>query len=82
MAKGSKLIDAIRAIVPPHSGTRPWYERVTGNQAVELAEVLAAYKRGEFGPRRRTAARAIAKGLASIGITIGEQAVEAWLKRS
>lgn len=81
MTKRSSLVEAIKAMVPP-SGFRPWYERVTDSQAAEMAAILAAWKAGEFGPRRRTAARAIAKGLGSIGISIGEQGVETWLRRS
>jgi hypothetical protein len=75
------IVQTIQSLIPPN-GVRPWWQRVTPKQAAMLEEILAAWKSGALGSRRRTAARAIATGLASEGISIGEQGVETWLRRS
>lgn len=81
MAKPS-VIDEIAAMIPERTGSRPWHERVTPEQAAMLDEILAAWHAGAFGQKRRTAARAIAAALQRQGIDIGQQGVDSWLQRS
>lgn len=79
---GQSLVEKIKASIPQVTGHQPWYERVTPQQRAELASILKAWKAGQFGSKRRTAARWIAKNLADIGVSIGEQGVDTWLQRS
>lgn len=82
MAKTRDIVAEIRAAIPPPiPGSRPWWDRVPKEHHHTLEAIHAAWHRGEFGSRKITAARIIAKALAEFGITIGEQGVIAWLKQ-
>jgi hypothetical protein len=75
------LVAEIAASIPEvHQGTRPWYERVPAEHDATVRAIHAAWHSGVFGTRKSTAARAISAKLATIGISIGEQGVIAWLK--
>lgn len=76
------LVDEIAAAIPRHHTTLPWWQKLTPEQTAELQPILAAWKAGVFGTRRRTASRVISIALQSVGITIGEQGVDNWLKRA
>lgn len=81
--KRSALVQQIKESMPrDFHGTPPWWHRVTPEQMVEMNAILAAWRAGDLGPRRRTAARAISRGLATIGISIGEQGVDKWLQQA
>lgn len=75
------VIDEIKALIPQR-GTRRWYERVDTDQAQLLEQIMAGWIAGEFGTARRTASQVISKWLQERGIAIGEQGVDAWLKRA
>ena len=80
MAKAG-VIDAIKANLPP-ANCHSWEYRVDPKHAGTLKEIKDAWKRGEFGSRRITAARAIAKFLNGQGISqIGTQGVLQWLAK-
>lgn len=80
MPKTRDIVAEIAAsIVQTPPGSRPWWQRVDQAHAPTLAAIHGAWHRGEFGARKRTAARIIAKKLGEFGITIGEQGVAAWL---
>lgn len=81
MAKPS-VVDEIAAMIPARVGCRPWYERVTDEQAAMLAEILAGWRAGKFGTARRTAAKTIAAYLGRHGIEIGHQGVDQWLAKN
>lgn len=81
MGKPTAIVEKIQQLLPVH-GCRPWWQKVTPEQAATLDEVLAAWKAGTFGPRKRTAARAISRALADLDISIGVQGVENWLRQS
>lgn len=76
------VVDEIASLIPERTGARPWWERVDQSQAAMLEEILKAWQSGVFGSKRRTAAKAISVALRKRGVDIGEQGVEAWLKRS
>lgn len=79
--KTRDIVAEIAAAIPPATpGSRPWWERVPDQHAATIDAIHAAWHRGEFGVRKITAARIIAKALAEFGITIGEQGVLAWLR--
>lgn len=79
--KAPSIVSRIAAAIPRrHTGVRPWWERVDAEHVETLAAIHAAWHRGEFGPRKRTAARYISKALGELGIVIGEQGVETWLE--
>jgi hypothetical protein len=80
MAKAS-IVDEVAALIPERTGTRPWWERLDTKQGELVKAILAAWHAGTFGTRRRTAAKAIAQAIQRHGINIGEQGVDAWLRR-
>lgn len=81
MAKARDIVAAIAAAIPQNRpGSRPWWERAAPEHAATLEAIHAAWHRGEFGPRKITAARVIAKALAEFDINIGEQGVISWLE--
>lgn len=81
MSKPS-IVSAIAARLPTHTGCRPWFERVDASQAKLLEQIMAGWKAGELGTRRKTAAVAIAAELAAHGIDIGWQGVSEWLRKN
>ena len=81
MAKPSPVTE-IAAMIPKHTGVRPWQDRVPPEVAAELPGIAEAWLSGQFGKQRRTAARAIARWLGSRGVTIGAQGVENWLRQN
>lgn len=81
MAKAS-AVNEIASLIPPRTGVRPWWERVDGKVAEALPGILEAWRAGQFGPRRRTAARAISAWLVRQGVEIREQGVDLWLRRN
>lgn len=74
-------VEEIAAMMGPRAGLRPWYERLDGEQAALVAEILAGWKSGKFGTARRTAAKAISAYLSRNGIAIGHQGVDSWLQK-
>lgn len=81
MPQESDIVAAIARQIPSaRPGSLPWWERTPPEHDSTLAAIHAAWHRGEFGPRRITAARVIAKQLREMGVQIGEQGVIAWLK--
>ena len=82
MGKAANVIDEIAAMIPERPGVRPWWERVDPSLASALPGVLQAWREGQFGAKRRPAAKAIAAWLVKNGVQIGEQGVDAWLKRN
>jgi hypothetical protein len=81
MTQASDIVAEIaRAIPSGRPGSKPWWERTAPEHEDTLAAIHSAWHAGEFGPRRITAARVIAKTLNDMGIEIGEQGVIAWLK--
>jgi hypothetical protein len=75
-------VSEIASLIPSRPGVRPWWERVDKRAEAHLTEILAAWRAGKFGSRRRTAARAIAAWLVRHGVHIGEQGVDTWLRRN
>jgi hypothetical protein len=80
MAKAS-IIEEVAALIPENPGVRPWWDRLDAKQAALAAEILAAWKAGTFGSKRRPAATAIAAALRRHGVNIGFQGVDTWLRR-
>ena len=72
----------IQRLIPKISGNLPWWERHAAQHHKLLAEILAAWRAGQFGPKRKTACRAIAQYLTANGIAIGMQGVQEWLTRN
>lgn len=75
------VVDEVISLMPQRSGVRPWWERVDAGQAAMLAEILAAWKGGALGTKRRPVSRAISAALKQHGIEIGEQGVDMWLRQ-
>ena len=75
-------VSEIASLIPSRAGVRPWWERVDKRVESQLPEILAAWRAGKFGSRRRTAARAIAAWLVRHGVEIREQGVDTWLRRN
>jgi hypothetical protein len=76
------IVAEIAAAVPQKNhGSRPFYERFADEHGELLDAIHAAWRAGEFGARRVTAARTIAAKLQSLGIQIGEQGVLNWLDK-
>jgi len=84
MAKATSVVDDVIGVIaaqPPR--VQAWYHRVSPKHAATLAELLQAWKSGRLGTHKITAARAIAKILASRGISdVGPQGVLKWLERA
>jgi|688.fasta_scaffold2426212_2 hypothetical protein len=82
MAKAaSSIVDEIAAAIPEPSHGKPWWVRLTPEQAELVQPVLQAWKQGRFGKQKITAARAISTHLTRHGIKIGPQGVLAWLQK-
>lgn len=75
-------VEEIAATIPARVGSRPWYERVTPEQAQMLADILAGWQAGAFGRYRKTASISISQYLERHGILIGWQGVDCWLRRN
>lgn len=82
MSRNSSIVAEIQSLLPAKVGSRPWYERVTPEQAEMLADILAGWQAGAFGRYRKTACVSISQFLERHGITIGWQGVECWLRRN
>ncbi len=80
--KSQKIVDEIISAIPVSTGSRPWYERVDKSMEPVLEEILRAWHSGALGRFRSRAARAIASTLKRHGVSIGQQGVEIWLRRS
>lgn len=78
---GVGLLEELRSSVAAYRhGPLPWYERVPEEHRAELAAILAAWRAGELGTRKKTLARSIANNLRARGISeVGEQGVIGWL---
>jgi hypothetical protein len=75
------IVAEIAAAIPAATqGPRPWWERVSDEHVATVKAIHDAWHAGAFGSRKSTAARVIADKLKTLGITIGEQGVLAWLK--
>jgi len=78
--KPSDIVAEIAAAVPRNQhGQLPWHVRSQAEHGDTLAAIHAAWHAGVFGQKKKTAARAIADKLKTMGITIGEQGVMNWL---
>ena len=79
--KARDIVAEIKASSPDSpQGARRWFERIP-DELVETCDAIhAAWHDGEFGSRKRTAARSISAKLRALGIVIGEQGVLAWLE--
>lgn len=82
MAKDKGVVEEIKALMPKAVGWRAWHERVAPEQQEMLDAILEAWRAGEFGRYRKTAATVISAYLARHGIEIGWTGVDAWLKQS
>lgn len=78
MAKGS-VVDEVVSAMPLRKACLPWWERLDDRQAKVAAEILAAWKDGRLGTKKKPAAIGIATTLGRYGVTIGHQGVRAWL---
>ena len=76
------IVEAIAASCNTRPGFAPWWERVTPEQAATLEVIWKAWLAGRFGPRKLTAAKAISRTVADIGVVIGHQGVLRWLDRT
>lgn len=74
------LVAELQAMIPTGYGQRPWYQRLTPEQSEQVEVMRNAWDAGELGLYRRRAAKAIATKLQSMGVKVGEQGVETWLK--
>jgi hypothetical protein len=81
MASKPSIVAEVTALIPERPGVRPWWDRLDQKQAALAAEILAAWKAGAFGSKRRPAATAIATALRRHGVEIGFQGVDTWLRR-
>jgi hypothetical protein len=74
------LVAEIAAAIPSRTGPLPWWLRLPAEAQPQLKAIHAAWKGGTFGPRKNTAARAIATKIRDeYGIEIREQGVTTWL---
>ena len=78
----SSVVSDIQRLIPKTSGNLPWWERHADEHGKLLAEILAAWRAGQFGTKRKTACRAISQYLTANGIAIGFQGVQEWLTRN
>jgi hypothetical protein len=78
------LLDEVRESLQAfRHGPTPWYERVAAEHAGELNAIKAAWRAGELGGRKKTAARSISDKLRKRGISdIGYQGVIEWLEKA
>ena len=77
---GGLLAEVRKEMSSYRHGPLPWYERVPEEHREELDAILAAWRAGELGTRKKTLARSIANQLRARGISdVGEQGVIAWL---
>jgi hypothetical protein len=76
------IVEEIAAGCNRRPGFAPWWERVTPEQEETLGVIWAAWLAGRFGQRKLTAAKAISKAIADIGVAIGYQGVLRWLDRT
>ena len=80
--QADSIVEAIAAQCHTRPGFAPWWERVTPDQAAILEVVWKEWLAGRFGPRKLTAAKAISRAIAEIGVVIGHQGVMRWLDRT
>lgn len=73
------LIDEIVANMPERRASLPWWQRLDDRQQKIAAEILAAWKAGRLGTKKKPACIGIATTLGRYGVTIGQQGVRAWL---
>ena len=78
----SSVISDIQRLIPKTSGNLPWWERHAATHGKLLAEILAGWRAGQFGPKVKPACRAISQYLTANGISIGVQGVENWLHKN
>jgi hypothetical protein len=76
------LIERVASRVDTTPHVKPWWQRLTPEQADQVLPLRDAYFAGRFGKREITACRAISATLGELGITIGPQGVKAWLRRT
>jgi hypothetical protein len=81
MAKPRDIVAEIALLIPEGHSSRPWWLRLTEEQAAILPPIKEAWMAGRLGKRKATAARAISSKLKEFGINIGTQGVLAWLER-
>lgn len=78
--KRTSLVAKVTSVLNAHPVHRRWHDRVAPEHVATLAELKAAWKDGEFGTKRKRAARVISEILAAEGIAkIGTQGVDEWL---
>lgn len=78
-----ELLAAVKSdIAARQPGFAPWYRRVTPEQKEVVDTLHAAFHSGDLGVGVCSAAKSISKHLATIGITIGRNGVESWLRKT
>lgn len=82
MAKSDDLVSRVEKLVDYGPHAKPWWVRLTAEQRAEIEPLRTAWREGRLGRRKMTAARAISTTLAEIGIQIGPQGVQAWLRET
>lgn len=76
------IIERVASRVDKTPHAKPWWQRLTPEQAEQVLPLREAYLRGEFGKREITACRAISETLVELGISIGPQGVRNWLRKT
>lgn len=77
MAKS--IVDEVVANMPIRSACLPWWQRLDERQQKIAAEILAAWKAGRLGGKKKPACIGIATTLGRYGVKIGHQGVRTWL---
>lgn len=79
----SSLAETVRGnLREVRHGFLPWCDRLPDELKAEVAEFHARWLSGEFGQHARPVALLVSKWLAEHGLTVGEQGVTTWLRRT
>lgn len=75
------IVAEIAAAIPQgQQGSQPWFVRVPEEHQATVRAIHEAWHAGLLGTRKKSAARVISAKLSTLGISIGEQGVIAWLR--
>ncbi len=76
-------VATIAAAISSSGRPRRWHDGLPPEHAKIVGRIREAWKAGQFGTKRRAAARQIAAYLNSAGISsIGTQGIDQWLQRA
>lgn len=82
MTKVENLVDLVASRIDRSPHVKAWWMRLTDEQRQQIEPLRTAWREGRFGRRKITAARAISATLQEIGIPIGPQGVQNWLRET